>query len=337
MKSSMFRRSAVVVLATATLFGLTACSGGDSGTESPAAAEAPEFPTSKITMIVPYAAGGNTDLSARALAKDLEEELGQTIIVENRPGASGITGLSEVSLAKPDGYTIAYSTGDGFVQSALREGVAYSFDSFDPVVGTITQPYIFVTGKDSRVGDFDALKGLDKVTFAVTGIGTPTHINTQQLFDQLGTEATAVPFDGVAPAVQALVGGQTDVAMLDVSAVMPFIKSDDLRVLGVLTPDAEPLDYLEGAPTLEELGLDTDLMTLTQWGVAVPTGTDPAVVEVLRTASLAALEGGSFVEFAEANYMPLLTPEAEKTWYQDLAATAEKTNQALKQFGITLS
>lgn len=337
MKFSSFRRpAAVVALAAAAVLGLTACSNGTTPSAG-GADEAVAFPTGKITMIVPYAAGGNTDLSARALAKDLEAELGQTIVVENRPGASGITGLSEVAMAKTDGYTIAYSTGDGFVQSALREGVAYDFDSFTPVAGTITQPYVLVTGASSDITDIDALTSKPRATFAVSGIGTPTHINTMQMFDQLGMEATAVPFDGVAPAVQALVGGQTDVAMLDISAVMPFVKSDDLRVLGVLTPDGEQLDYLADAPTLESLGLDTSLMTLTQWGLAVPAGTDQAIIDTLREASLAALEGGSFVDFAEANYMPLLTVEAEKTWYEDLAATAEKTNQALKKFGITLS
>lgn len=337
MKFSSFRRPAAAIAMTAVaVFGLSACAGGDAETpadETPAV----EFPTQSVTMIVPYAAGGPTDISARALAQDLEAELGQTVIVENRPGASGITGLSEVAAAGTDGYTITYTTGDSFVQSELREGVPYTFDSFVPVAGTITQPYVLVTGKDQGLGEFSALEDLSSATYAVTGIGTPTHINTAQLFDQLGVEATAVPFDGAGPAVQALVGGQTNVAMLDVSVAMPFVTSGDLEALAVFTPDGEPLDYLKGVPTLDEVGIDTESMTLTVWGVAVPTGTDEAVIEVLRDATLAAAEGENFQEFTQANHMPLLSAEAEADWYENLKATAAKTVKALQKFGITLS
>ncbi|NLA66068.1 MAG: tripartite tricarboxylate transporter substrate binding protein [Leucobacter sp.] len=339
MKFSNFRRPvAVFAMAAVAALGLAACSsdaansgnaGGDTGEV--------DFPTKSVTLIVPYAAGGPTDISARALAQDLEAELGKTVIVENRPGASGITGLSEVATAKADGYTITYTTGDSFVQSELREGVPFSFDSFIPVAGTITQPYVLVTGKDQGIADFAELEKLSNATYAVTGVGTPTHLNTAMLFDQLGVQATAVPFDGASPAVQALVGGQTNVAMLDVSVAMPFVTSGDLKALAVYTPDNEHLDYLEGVQTLEEHGVDTDSMTLTVWGVAAPAGTDAAIVEKLRTAALAAAEGSNFQTFTQANYMPLLTPEAEATWYEDLQATAKKSVAALEKFGISLS
>ncbi len=337
MKFPSFRRPAAMLAMTAVaVLGLSACSGGESDASSDET-PAVDFPTKSVTMIVPYAAGGPTDISARALAQDLEAELGQTVIVENRPGASGITGLSEVATARTDGYTITYTTGDSFVQSELRQGVPYSFDSFVPVAGTITQPYVLVTGKDQGLDEFAALEDLASATYAVTGIGTPTHINTAQLFDQLGLEATAVPFDGAGPAVQALVGGQTTVAMLDVSVAMPFVNSGDLKALAVFTPDGEPLDYLEGVPTLADVDVDTSSMTLTVWGVAAPAGTDEAVVQVLREATLAAAEGANFQEFTQANYMPLLTAEAEAEWYENLKTTAKTTVAALDKFGITLS
>lgn len=328
--------SALTLTAVAALT-LTACAGGEASNSDGKGAAPADFPTKSVTMIVPYAAGGPTDISARALAQDLEAELGQTVIVENRPGASGITGLSEVATGKTDGYTLTYTTGDSFVQAELREGVPYSFDSFIPVAGTITQPYVLVTGKDQGLKDFSALKSLSSATYAVTGIGTPTHLNTAQLFDQLGVEATAVPFDGAGPAVQALVGGQTNVAMLDVSVAMPFVKSGDILPLAVFTPNGEGLDYVPDAPTLEEVGIDTDAMTLTVWGVAVPAGTDESVVEVLRAATLAAAEGANFQKFTTANFMPLLEADAEAVWYENLKATAAKSVKALDKFGISLS
>ena len=331
--SSIRRPAAAIALTTAALLGLAACSGDTGSTQSSGGSD---YPTKSVTMLVPYAAGGPTDISARALAQDLEAELGKTVIVENRPGASGITGLSEVATAKTDGYTFTYTTGDSFVQSELREGVPFTFDSFEPVAGTITQPYVLVTGKNSGIADMQALGKQPNATYAVTGIGTPTHINTAQLFDQLGVAATAVPFDGASPAVQALVGGQTTVAMLDVSVVMPFVNSGDLTPLGVFTPDGEPLDYLEGVSTLEEAGIDTDAMTLTVWGVALPAGTDAAIVSTLREAALAAAEGENFQKFTQANYMPLLTAEAEAEWYDVLKDTAAKTVKALDKFEIKL-
>lgn len=336
MKFSNFRRPAgVLALATAALVGLSACA-DSTAAETEGDSATVEFPTDNITLIVPYGAGGPTDISARALAQDLEAELGVTIVVENRPGASGITGLSEVAIADADGYTLTYTTGDSFVQSELREGVPFTFDSFVPVAGTISQPYVLVTGSEG-VADFEALTKKSSVTYSTTGNGTPTHLNSLMMFDELGIEATQVPFNGAAESTQALVGNQVDVAMLDVSVAMPQITSGALKPLAVLTPDGEELDYLEGVPTLESLKVDTSAMTLTVWGVAAPAGTDEAVVEILREAVLAAAEGENFQEFTQANYMPLLTEEGEAAWYTSLHDTAKTSKAALEKFGISLT
>lgn len=337
MRSSHFRRPVVgLALATAAIVGLSACAGSTgTGTKEEESA-AVDFPTGNVTLIVPYGAGGPTDISARALAQDLEAELGVTVVVENRPGASGITGLSEVAIADADGYTLTYTTGDSFVQSELREGVPYTFDSFAPVAGTISQPYVLVTGSEG-VADFAELKKKSSVTYSTTGNGTPTHLNSLMMFDELGIEATQVPFNGAAEATQALVGNQVDVAMLDASVAMPQINSGTLKALAVLTPDGEGLDYLEDVPTLESLGVDTGDMTLTVWGVAAPAGTDEAIVDTLRAAVLAAAEGENFQEFTQANYMPLLTEEGEADWYAGLQKTAKTSRAALDKFGISLT
>lgn len=330
------RRSGVVIAAAAVaaiaLVGCTSEPAANTGTDTPAV----DYPKGNITLIVPYGAGGPTDISARALAQDLEAELGVTIVVENRPGASGITGLSEVANGKTDGYTLTYSTGDSFVQSELREGVAYDFASFEPIAGTISQPYVLVTGSDG-VEDFAALSKKGSVTYASTGNGTPTHLNTLMMFDQLGVTATQVPFNGAAEATQALVGNQVDVAMLDVSVAMPQITSGALKPLAVLSADGEALDYLEGTETLEELDIDTSAMTTTVWGVAAPAGTDAAVIDILRDAVLAAAEGANFQKFTQANYMPLLTGDNELNWYTSLADIAKKSKAALEKFGISLT
>ncbi len=334
--SNFGRPAAALALASATLVGLAACS-STAATEPAEGGEATvDFPKGNITLIVPYGAGGPTDISARALAEDLEAELGVTIVVENRPGASGITGLSEVATSKTDGYTLTYTTGDSFVQSELRDGVAYSFDSFAPVAGTISQPYVLVTGADG-VADFDALTEKSDATYASTGNGAPTHLNMLMMFDQLGIQATQVPFNGAAEATQAVVGGQVDVALLDASVAMPQVTAGALKAIAVLTQDGEGLDYLPETPTFEELDIDRGDMTLTVWGVAAPAGTDAAVVEILRAAVLKAAEGANFQEFTQANYMPLLGAEDEANWYTDLAKTAKTSKAALAKYGISLT
>lgn len=337
MKFTKRRTGALIATAAAAAVALAGCASstepaGNTGTE-PAKVD---FPKGNITLIVPYGAGGPTDISARALAQDLEAELGVTIVVENRPGASGITGLSEVAIGKTDGYTLTYSTGDSFVQAGLREGVVYDFDSFTPIAGTISQPYILATGVDGA-DDFAELTSKSSVTYATTGNGTPTHLNTLMMFDELGVPATQVPFNGAAEAIQALVGGQVDVGLLDASAVMPQIAAGTLKPIAVLSADGSALDYLEGVPTLADLDVDTSAMTTTVWGVAAPAGVDEAIVAILRDAVLKAAEGKNFQEFTQANYMPLLEGDNELNWYTGLADIAAKSKAALDKFGISLT
>ncbi|GAB3158253.1 tripartite tricarboxylate transporter substrate binding protein [Micromonospora sonneratiae] len=316
----------LVAALAASALALTACSSG--GTTDSA------YPAKTVEMVVPYAAGGPTDISARALAKGMEASLGAKVIVVNRPGASGITGTAEVASAKTDGYRILYNTGDAFVQSGIRT-TPYKFDSFTPVAGVISQPYILVASAKSGIKSFEDLARTSGLTYAVTGIGTPTHLNTAMLFDGLKVRATAVPYDGAGPATQAVVGNQTKVAMLDASVVMPFVTSGDLTPLAVVTPDGKKLDYVD-APTIQEKGVDATSMTMTVWGVAVPAKTPEDIVKKLREATLAAAQTSEFVTFTEKNYMPRLEGDNETNWYTNLKTTAETTKAALAKFGIEL-
>lgn len=329
MKKSISRLSALagsLVLITS----LAACSGSN-------AAGSPEanFPTRDVTMLVPYAAGGPTDISARALATEMEKELDTTVIVENRPGASGITGLSEASSAKPDGYTMVFSTDDSFVQSVKRT-TPYSFESFDAVGGIFTQPYVIVVPSSSEISSVEDLKSSGPLNYAVTGWANPTHVNQAAIFGELGIEATAIPFDGAAPASQALIGGQTDVAMLDAQAVMPYIKNKDLKALAVLTADGQRLDYLPDVETFEEAGLPVDNQTLTMYGIAVPAGTDDAVVKTIKDAANTARESENFTKLSEDNYMPLLSEEDAANWYDLLQEKSASTVKVMEQFNITV-
>jgi len=332
MTSSITRLTGAALAVTASL-ALAACSSapaGDADTSAPV-----DYPTKTITMIVPYAAGGPTDIAARAIAQESEAILGQTIVVENRPGASGITGLAEVAAAAPDGYTLTFTTGNSFEQSVYRE-TPYTFESFEPIAGVFSQPYVLVTSPSTGVGSFADLEALDSATYATTGVGTPTHTDATQLFEQIGVDATAVPFDGSAPAVQAVVGGQTTVFFGDAAQVMPFIESGDLIPLAQFTVDGERVDYLPDVETIEELGIDAGDMSLPLWGIAAPAGTPAEIVEILRTTFLEVIQGDTFTEFADTNYFPLLTGDAEVDWYQTVQDTAAGTKAVLDKLGIVL-
>jgi tripartite-type tricarboxylate transporter receptor subunit TctC len=334
MKFVRMRLGIVIGLATLSAGVLAACSPADSAATG-TGASADGFPKSNITVIVPFAAGGPSDITARAIARGMEESLGVTLIVENRPGASGIIGLSEAAAAKADGYTMTYSTGDSFSQSVLR-ATPYTWDSFTPVSGVVTQPYILVTSKSSGIGDAEDLKSLSGVTYAVTSIGASTHLDVAQLFDGLGVSATAVPFDGAAPAVQAVVGDQVDVMLVDASAAMPFIKSGHVVPLAVLSPVSERLDYLPEVPTLEEAGISTDEMTLTLNGLAVPSGVSDEIVAVLRDALRESVSGKDFLKFAEDNYLVVLNEGDGDDWYANIRDNAAISKKALDKFDITL-
>lgn len=322
-------RRVTVGLSAVALVGVLAACGSTAGSET-----GQGYPSRNVTMLVPYAAGGPTDISARSLAKEMENELDTTIVVENRPGATGITGLSEVATSKADGYTLVLSTDDSFVQSVKRK-TPYTFESFTPITGVFMQPYLLVVPKDSEIQEYSDLSSQKQLNYAVTGWSNPTHVNQAALYGSLGLEATAIPFDGAAPAAQAMLGGQTAISMLDSQAVMPYIKSGDLRAIAAFVPDGKRLDFLPDVPTFEELNVNTDDLTLTTYGLAAPAGVPEEVVTKVREAALNARQAESFTTFSADNFMPLLSDEEATKWYETLIAKSAATKAVMDEYNIT--
>lgn len=325
----MARRLTAGLAAVSLASMLAACGSTAGGT-----ATGENYPSRNVTMLVPYAAGGPTDISARALAKEMEKELEGTIVVENRPGASGITGLSETATSKADGYTLVLSTDDSFVQSVKRK-TPYTFDSFTPITGVFMQPYLLVVPKDSPIKTYTDIASQPRLTYAVTGWANPTHVNQAALYGSLGLDSTAIPFDGAAPAAQAMLGGQAGISMLDSQAVMPYIKSGDLRAIAALVPDAKRLEFLPEVPTFDELNVNTDDLSLTMYGLAAPAGLPEEIVAKVREAALNARQAESFTSFSQDNYMPLLSEEEAKDWYEILKAKSSATKAVMDEYKIT--
>lgn len=335
MRFSLSRVSAVATITVAAL-ALAACTAPAEPVAEEPTAPTIEFPTGPVTIVVPYAAGGVTDLAARVIAEGLTEELGQTFIVENKPGAAGVTGTAEVALADPDGYTLQFGADSAWGSSLYRSQVPYTLESFEPITGVFLQPYVLVVPKSSAVTSFSDIEDLDSVTYAISSVGGQTQTNAVLLFDQLGVEGTAVPFDGAAPAVQAIVGGQTDFFFGDLAQVMPFISSGDLVPLAVLNVGGEPVEVLPDVPTLEEEGIDTAEMTFPIWGFSAPAGTDPQIITILNDALRTVIEGETFTDFAAQNFYPLLEGDAVDTWWDVVRSNGETTKAVLADLGITL-
>lgn len=293
------------------------------------------FPSGTVTIVVPYGAGGTTDVAARRLGIGLELLLDRTVIIKNTPGGSGIPGTTEVATAKADGSTILFAVGNVFTQSELRE-TSYDFDSFEPITGIFGQAYILAVDADSPWQTYEEFIDRDTVSYSASGWGDAQHLDNTLLWDQLGIEATAVPFDGNATATQALIGGTVDSALSDASVLMPYIESGDLRALAVLTPEAERLEYLPEVPTFEELGVDTSQFILPYWGFVAPAGTPEAVIDIWRDAITSAAGTAEFQTFASENRFLMMTDEAAAGWYEQERTDASGYADLLKRFGIEL-
>lgn len=330
----MAHRGVAVVAAAAAALAFTACSSGTADTATEEAA-ASGFPEKTITIVVPYAAGGLTDIAARALAAGMEAELGQTVIVENKEGASAITGTTEVSTAKADGYTLGFVVDNALAQSEIRD-TAYSYDSFVPVRSMFTQPYVLVAGKDSGFSSIEDIAAAGSTPYGVSGIANPQHLDAAVLLDELGVEGSAVPFDGSAPLTQALIGGNVPFAIADVAAVKQYVDNGELVAIAVLSNDGEQIEEFPGVPSLAELDIDTSEMVLPVWGLIAPAGTPEAHLEVLRAAVDTAVEGSEFKNLIKTNGMPLLTGEAAENWYENARQSGATVKSLIEKFNIQI-
>jgi tripartite-type tricarboxylate transporter receptor subunit TctC len=279
----MNRLRLAAALAAALL--LAACGGQRS-------AEPEAYPSDQIRLIVPYTAGGPTDIAARSLGRFMETSLGQTVVVENLPGASGSTAYQELLSAEPDGYTLSMTALPTAVLNYLTNDVGYTRDAFAPV-GVITQvPSALVVPAASPYTDLASLFAAARSDPTLVSVGTPgatnTHAAETRRITQLhGVPLTVVPFNGAQEVLAALLGGNVVAGFVNASQdMLPAIESGQLRVLAVGTE--ERLPYLD-APTFVEQGYPEITQSTTTFGVIAPAGTPQPVIarleETVRAAS----------------------------------------------------
>lgn len=262
-------------------------------------AMAQTYPSKPITLVIPFPPGGPTDLVARVLAKKLGEQMGQSVVVDNKPGANGNIGAMAVVKAPADGHTVLYNTSSITLSPALYKSLSYDVQrDLAPVALTAVVPLALVVNPNvpvSNVREFVAYAKANpgKLSYGSAGNGNVTHLAAYQFVQSQGLDATHIPYKGSAPADVDLVAGQIQFMTDTINSVMPFIKDKRLKLLAVTT--SKRMSLFPDAPTLGETVMPGFEAGAWQ-GVMVPAGTPAPVVQRLNSEILKALKSPEVLE-----------------------------------------
>jgi tripartite-type tricarboxylate transporter receptor subunit TctC len=255
-------------------------------------AAAQNFPNRPITMVVPFAAGGPTDVLARVVAARMSESLGQQVVVENVGGAGGGTGSKRVAMAKPDGYTMVLGTVGTHAQSQTlyKKPLYNAATDFTPVVLIAEVPIALIVKPDLPAKDFKefvayAKANQKKMQFGSAGAGSATHLGCVVLNSTIGVDITHVPYRGTGPAMQDLIAGRIDYLCEIVSTAKPQIDGGKVKALAILTKERSPV--LPNLKTAIEQGSDVQAYT---WNaIFLPKGAPADIVKKINDAAVQAM------------------------------------------------
>lgn len=290
-----------------------------------------EFPERPVSFIVPFAAGGGTDVQTRTILPFVEKYLGGTIVVENRPGASGLIGATAIADAKPDGYTIG-SLNFPSMFAPIHQGIAsYQPDAFTPLVNQALGAICLVVHADSEITSLaqfveQAKANPGVMTLGLTGVGHPSHITALMFQELAGYEANYVPFNGGGPARTALLGKHITLGVLNASELLTSHQEGLVRMLAVSS--TERLSYVPDVPTFRELGYDVVFNSMSGFGA--PKGLPDDVLAKLVDAFEKASVDPEYIKVAEERQMQLgYLPHAE------YVATLTDSNKRLAEIWKT--
>jgi tripartite-type tricarboxylate transporter receptor subunit TctC len=259
----------------------------------PEKARAAGYPERTIKIIVPFAPAGPTDIMARIVGRYLGEAIGGTMIIENKAGAGGNIGIGAAAHADPDGYTVLITSSAYVVNPSLYEKIPYDpFKDFAPIAELGTSPNVILANPTLGINSIADLIARAKanpneLNFASPGVGTTPHLSGELFKIVGGIQMTHVPFSGAGPAIQAILGGITQIAFAALPPAHPYIESGALKALAV-TGATRWFD-LPTVPTMVELGYK-DFISDTFQGFLAPVKTPPAIVELLSAKSIEVLK-----------------------------------------------
>jgi tripartite-type tricarboxylate transporter receptor subunit TctC len=251
------------------------------------------FPNRSITLVVPFAAGGPTDVVARALGQSMSKTLGQTVVIENKLGAGGTLAANHVAKAAPDGYTILIHHNGMATAPALYRKLPFNpLTDFEYISQAVDVPMTLVGRKDLPPANLQDLvaylkANASRINLAHAGLGAVSHLCGMVFRQAIGVELQTVPYQGTAPALNALLGGQVDLLCDQTTQTAQHIKAETVKLYGVTT--MERIKALPNAPTLNEQGMKG--FEVVVWhGIYAPKGTPPAALDKLNGAVRAALK-----------------------------------------------
>ncbi|MGE8440071.1 MAG: Bug family tripartite tricarboxylate transporter substrate binding protein [Comamonas testosteroni] len=302
-------------------------------------AMAQDWPANPVRWVVPYPPGGGTDVLARTVAESMRKTLNQTIVVDNRPGASTNIGGQLVASAKPDGYTIM--SADNAIlafNEHLFSKLPFSPDKDFTYVGGISRfPMALVVNPAFEAKDFKeflayAKANPGKLNYASPGNGSPHHLAMELFKNRTGTSLTHIPYKGAAPALADVMGGQVPCMFLDLASGLPVIQSGKVRALAIGT--AKRVPNLPNVPTLAELGLKDSEVYAFQ-GILAPKGLPPAIVQRLNTDLQKALKDPDVVK-RMADFGMEALPGTPEQFHQLARTEAKRWGEVIKVAGVKL-
>ncbi len=302
-----------------------------------AQALAQTWPQRPIRLINPFAAGGSVDFFARIIAPKMSEILGQTVVVEAHPGASGMTGVDYAAKATPDGYTIVMAGPSSLTILPHLTKVPYSIENDLALLTTISRvPNLVTVNAKLGINTLDDLIKAaraepGKLNYGSSGTGGTLHLGGALLAQELKIQLVHVPYKGVAPALNDLVGGQIQILVANANVAMGQIKSGQVKALAITSPKRSPL--LADVPTMIELGYPS-LVTEDVYGLAVAAKTPQSIKDRIQQAAATAARSKDVVEkYAEqAAIASPSTPREYREWVQ---TESRRWAEVIKRNNIT--
>jgi tripartite-type tricarboxylate transporter receptor subunit TctC len=302
---------------------------------------AQDYPARPVRLIVAFSAGGTTDYVARLVADKARAQLGQNIVVENKPGANGAIGADFVSKAEPDGYTLFFSTAGAIaINPSMRSDLPYDpIKGFAPIVPIARNTVLFAVNTGIGIASAQDMIARAKqkpgsITVAITGVGAISHLAIEMLQLAAAIKLQAVPYRGAGPAIADLIGGQVNAISAEVPVLVPQLKAGKAKVLAVSAQVRS--DALPDVPTFAELGY-ADVIADNWSGVLAPPKTPPAVIARLNAAFNAVVRdpevrnkladnGVSTIGGTPEELTALITSETAR-WRKVVAATGVKAER----------